>query len=420
LYPILAILAKELKILTRDRQALALLFAMPAFFILVMSFSLEGVFEAGSRARPFEIAVVNRDPGPLSREILSDLKEVEGVVLVETVKGAPLTIERAEELVREGSYPLALLIPEGFSNQVLTSGGDRAEKATVTFIHDPGTNTRILSGIKGTLQGIILRRTLLAALPERLKKALVAAPFSPPGFPPSQGMEKQLDQWLAKAIQEKGIDQEISFLSRSPRGYASGRMPSATEQNVPAYTIFGVFFIVLTLASSFIQEKKEGTFQRILSAPLSKSSLLAGKLLPYFFVNLVQIALMFAVGVIFFGMKLGNLPALVLVSIALALAANGLGLLVASLGKTEAQVNSLSVFLAITLGALGGMMVPAYIMPGFMKTLSLFTPHAWALAGYQGVIVRGLGVSQILPEVGVLMVFAGSFFVLALSRFRFH
>ena len=176
----------------------------------------------------------------------------------------------------------------------------------------------------------------------------------------------------------------------------------------------------MTLASSFIQEKKEGTFQRILSAPLSKSSLLVGKLLPYFFVNLVQIALMFAVGVIFCDMKLGNLPALVLVSIALALAANGLGLLVASLGKTEAQVNSLSVFLAITLGALGGMRVPASIMPGFRKTLSLFTPHAWALAGYQGVIVRGLGVSQVLPEVGVLMVFAGSFFVLALSRFRFH
>jgi ABC-2 type transport system permease protein len=129
---------------------------------------------------------------------------------------------------------------------------------------------------------------------------------------------------------------------------------------------------------------------------------------------------MFAVGVIFFGMKLGNLPALVLVSIALALAANGLGLLVASLGKTEAQVNGLSVFLAITLGALGGMMVPAYIMPGFMKTLSLFTPHAWALAGYQDVIVRGLGVPQVLPEVGMLLFFAGSFFVLALSRFRFH
>jgi ABC-2 type transport system permease protein len=188
---------------------------------------------------------------------------------------------------------------------------------------------------------------------------------------------------------------------------------------VPAYTIFGVFFIVLTLASSFLQEKKDGTFQRILAAPLSKTGLLIGKLLPYYLVNLVQIGLMFAVGVIVFRMKLGNFPALLIVSIALAAAANGLGLLVAALGKTEAQVNGLSVLLAIALSALGGMMVPTFIMPDLMKTLSLFTPHAWALAGFHDVIIRGLGVKQILPEVSVLLGFASFFFVLALWRFRF-
>jgi len=91
-------------------------------------------------------------------------------------------------------------------------------------------------------------------------------------------------------------------------------------------------------------------------------------------VNLIQIVLMFSVGVIVFGMTLGHLPALVMVSLALAAAANGLGLLVAALGKTEAQVNGLSVLLAITLSALGGMMVPTFIMPGLMKSLSLFTP----------------------------------------------
>jgi ABC-2 type transport system permease protein len=103
----------------------------------------------------------------------------------------------------------------------------------------------------------------------------------------------------------------------------------------------------------------------------------------------------------------------------LAAAANGLGLLVAALGKTEAQVNGLSVLLAITLSALGGMMVPTFIMPGLMKSLSLFTPHAWALAGYHDIIVRGLSVKQILPEVGVLLGFASLFFTIALWRFRF-
>ncbi|MFC1581245.1 ABC transporter permease, partial [Thermodesulfobacteriota bacterium] len=92
---------------------------------------------------------------------------------------------------------------------------------------------------------------------------------------------------------------------------------------------------------------------------------------------------------------------------------------VASIGRTEAQVNGLSVLLAITLSALGGMMVPAFVMPGFMKTLSQFTPHAWALAGYHDVIIRGLGVRHVLGEVGVLFGFSALFFLIALWRFRF-
>ena len=422
MHQILAILAKELKILTRDRQALALLFAMPAFFILVMSYALEGVFETGSKTRPFEVVLVNRDPGRLSQEVIADLKVAEGFVLLDAIDGVPLTQERAEELVRQGQYPLALLIPEGFSERTLSLTEDPARKAAVTFIHDPATNIRLLSGIKGTMQGIILRRALLATLPARLKKVWRGEmePFPPSAGADSKNMERQIDELLAKAGKGAGNGPEVTFLSRSPRDHDSGRFPSATEQNVPAYTIFGVFFIVLTLASSFIQEKKEGTFQRILSAPLSKATLLVGKLLPYYLVNLVQIVLMFAVGVFFFHMKLGDPMAMMVVSLALALAANGLGLVVASLGRTEAQVNGLSVFLAITLSALGGMLVPAYIMPGAMKTISLFTPHAWALAGYQDVIVRGLGVHQVLPEVGILLAFAGLFFVFALWKFRFQ
>jgi ABC-2 type transport system permease protein len=419
---ILAILAKEIKILTRDRQALALLFAMPAFFILVMSYALEGVFEGGSSSRPVEVAVINLDRGGLSREVISDLKGLEGIVLAEALDGVPMTQERAEELVRQGQYSLALSIPEGFSEKILSLSQDPAGRVAVTFIYDPATNIRLLSGIRGTLQGAILRRTLLATAPARFKKALasVMGPFAAFAGPDSKNMERQIDELLAKANKGGENEPEVKFLSRSPRGHASGRFPSATEQNVPAYTIFGVFFIVLTLASSFIQEKKEGTFQRILSAPLSQATLLIGKLLPYYLVNLIQIILMFAVGVVFFRLKVGDPAALMIVSLSLALAANGLGLLVASLARTEAQVNGYSVFLAIILSALGGMLVPAYIMPPFMKTLSLFTPHAWALAGYQDVIVRGLGAGEVLPEAGVLLFFAGIFFTFAWWKFRFR
>jgi ABC-2 type transport system permease protein len=401
---------KELKVLWFDREALALLFAMPMFFILVMSFALEGVFQAGSKGHPIEILAVHRNGGPLASQTIADLRRMEGLILVETVEGIPLTADKAEQLVGKGSHSLALVFPEGYTEQVLkTSRDPQKKKAAVYLVSDPAMNLQLLATVKGAIQGAIERQVLMASIPQQLKEI----------FGTIEGMEGKLDPLLGDTWVSERESSGVDFIHTFPKGYNVGRRPTATEQNVPAYTIFGVFFIVLTLASSFLQEKKDGTFQRILAAPLHKTALLIGKLLPYYLVNLIQIGLMFSIGVVGFGIKLGHLSALVLVSLALAAAANGLGLLVAALGKTEPQVNALSVLLAIILSALGGMMVPTFIMPDLMKTLSLFTPHAWALAGYHDVIIRGLGVREVLTETAVLLGFASFFFVIALWRFRF-
>ena len=419
---IIAITLKELKVVWLDREALLLLFAMPMFFILVMSLALQGVFEAGTKGRPVEVLVINQNGGPLAEQAIADLKRMEGLALIETAGGVSLSLEKAEALIRQGDYPLALAFRTGFSERILQDPGtSESEKATVYLISDPATNLQLLASVKGVIRSTIERRVLMATMPQRMKQAfensLSEIPF---GLNPSSpNMEKQFERILEDTHKGNVDPSMVVFVSASPKGFSAGRRPTATEQNVPGYTIFGVFFIVLTLASSFLREKQDGTFQRILAAPLSKTALLIGKLLPYYLVNLIQIGLMFAVGVILFDMKPGHVPALILVSMALAAAANGLGLLVAALGKTEAQVNSLSVLFAITLAALGGMMVPAFIMPGFMKTLSLFTPHAWALAGYHDVIIRGLGLREVLPETGVLLGFAALFFAGALWRFRF-
>lgn len=418
-----AITLKELKVLSLDREALVLLFLMPLFFILVMSFALEGVFEAGSKGRPVDVLLVGQEGGPVVEQIVRDLKAVEGLMLIETMEGKPLSLEKAEELLRKGDCALALLFQEGFSDRVLESPSDPEQgKPAVTLISDPATNLQLLGSVKGAIQSVVERRVLSATLPYRLREKFADMGLQLPagGGRFLQRMEKQVNQLLEETSAGGTGSGRVRFISASPRGFQVARRLSATEQNVPGYTIFGVFFIVLTLAASFVQEKREGTFQRILAAPLSKSALLIGKLLPYYLVNLVQIGLMFAVGVVVFQMELGSLPALITVSLALAAAANGLGLLVATLGKTEPQVNGFAVLFAITLAALGGMMVPAFVMPGLMKTLSLFTPHAWALAGYHDVIVRGLGVSQVLPEAGVLLGFAAFFFAIALWRFRFE
>lgn len=419
---IVAVSIKEFKVLCQDREALALLFIMPVFFIFVMSLALEGVFETGTGARPLEIMVVNQDRGAEAQKIIDAFGKVEGIEVVHELEGETLTLQKAKDRIVRGEVGLLLHFQHHFSEQIKTghAGADTVE-SELTLIVDPTLNYHLLSSIKGTIQGIVERHALLYKLPQLIIQHANpgASQSQPEATAAGDTMPFRMEE-LITSLNPDILGQSAIVLSIIPlRDRQNLKRPTSTEQNVPGYTIFGVFFIVLTLASSFIQEKNVGTFQRILTAPLSKTALIMGKLLPYYLINLIQITLMFAVGVIFFDLFLGNLPALMLVSLALAAAANGLGLLVAAIGKTEAQVNGLAVLLAIILSALGGMMVPVFVMPGFMQSLAQFTPHAWALAGYHDVIIRGLGIRDILCEAGVLFGFSGLFFLVALWRFRF-
>ena len=202
--------------------------------------------------------------------------------------------------------------------------------------------------------------------------------------------------------------------------------PSAVTHNVPAWTLFGVFFIANQLASSILEEKKLGTFRRLLAAPASRAAVLIGKLVPYLLLNLAQVAVMFGVGV--FVLPLVGAPrlqishplALVVISVAASLSATGLGLMIASLAKTTEQIGAFGALLVVTMAALGGVMVPRSVMPEAMKTLGLATPHAWALAAYQDVLVRGAGLVRVLPGIAALLGFALVFFAVAVWRFRWE
>jgi ABC-2 type transport system permease protein len=414
---ILAISIKELKILWQDRQALVLLFLMPAFFILVMSFALEGVFESGTKDRPVEVLVVNLDPGRLGNDTIQDLKKLEGLLFIEIEQPPTLDLLAAEEWAQQKGFGFVLVFPPHYTADLLRSKTDAMEKgAKVLLIIDPTISRPIASNVKGAIRGVIEKRRLTTQVSETLQSFFQSLqeqlPF--PGFSP-EGLKEKVEEDLA-AAPNHGIMVETRYLRKSEKS----RIPTATEQNVPAYAVFGVFFIVLTLARSILREKIEGTFLRLLCAPLPKIVILLGKLLPYYIVNLIQIGLMFAIGVLIFQMHLGSIAALFLTSLSLAASAGGLGLLVASLGRTESQVDTLSVLLAISLSALGGMMVPVFIMPQVMQKISLVTPHAWALKAFHDVIIRDLGVSDVLPEAGVLLGFALAFFSVALWRFRFY
>ena len=401
---------KDLKILFKDIGGIATLFLMPLMFILVMSTALQGLFNTGVDAEPERLPVINLDQGDYAEEIISALDDMDGVEIESTWEDELLTREIAEDLILDGERQIAFVFPADFSENVDERAQGSAAEVVVEMVTDPALSVSYLAPIQGMVQGVA----------ERVAETEIA----------QIDVEKSIEEMMAALPEEARIDKEDFSISQeessvvelkqvSPANMNVGIEPDTYQQNVPGYTTMGVFFIVGTLATSLLTEKKEGTFRRLLVAPFPRFALLAGKLIPYYLVNLIQVVIMFTTAHLFFGMAFGDPLALLVLSLALAAAATGLGLMIAAFCKTDTQIGGLTSLLTLTMSALGGCLMPTFIMPEFLQKISRLIPHAWAMQGFQDVLVRGYGVMGILPEAGMLLAFALAFFLIGVWRFRF-
>jgi len=398
---------------------------MPMAFIFIMTLALGGAFGAGSD-NPIEILVVNDDAGAVGAQIVEGLRASEGFAVETEWEGAALTRAKAEELIASQERNLAVIIPAGFSDAIERAAFEGpAGAAQIDLILDPALSSQFAGPVLGTLTGLSQRASLAVVAPRGVDRFIEQIGEGIGAQLPAEVQASLREQALQSIVGGGGAGSLVEIVQTQPAGMQIEQFPNAVQQNVPGYALFGVFFISSILASSILEEKKVGTFRRLLVAPMSRVTLLLGKLAPYLIVNLIQIALMFAVGV--FVMPLVGAPklelgahseALILISVAGSLAATGLGLLIAALAKTQEQIGGLGTLLVIILAALGGVMVPRFIMPEFMQSIGLISPHAWALTAYQDVLVRGYGIEGVLPEVAALLGFAVVFFGIAVWRFK--
>ncbi len=189
-------------------------------------------------------------------------------------------------------------------------------------------------------------------------------------------------------------------------------MPNAVQQNVPAWALFGMFFIVVPLSGNLIRERQEGTLQRLLSIPVSYWSLLGGKLMAYVAVCLVQFGLMLLVGKTLLPLlgtpvlDLGSQPlAVAFLALCAALAASGYGILIGTLVRSYEQASMFGAVSVVVAAAIGGIMVPVYVMPKAMQTLSVLSPLGWGLDGFLDIFVRRAGLWDIMDNALALLAF---------------
>ena len=198
---------------------------------------------------------------------------------------------------------------------------------------------------------------------------------------------------------------------------------------VPGICVLFVFLASTSVARSLIDERKSGTLRRLMSAPLSRAALMAGKMVPVFLLTIIQIIVIFTVGafllpVMGFGrLAVGNDPlAWAITSILIALCSTCLGVLISTLAKTESQVSGIGNALLWIAGFLGGAIFPAVFLQQIplMNVLMKFVPQSWAITAYYDVLTRGKGLADIWLNMAVLAGFSIVFFVIGVRRFKFE
>ena len=398
---ILAVAWNRLLNLKHDRAAFVLAFVLPVVFFSVFASIFGG---ARSATRRVPLIVVDEDESTGSRRFVSALQAEKGLDLRTSrartagEPALPFSREAAEAAVREGDVSVALLIPRGFGEHPVPAGPAPSGGPRLVLLSD-SADPIAPQLVLGTLQ-----RAGSAAFPEALARS---------------GMEA-MDRWGAPltAEQKAAIEQHVQRIPPGSAAADGGGMLDVdvrdllgrTKKNPISAVLaagLGVMFLLFSAAGAggaLIEEAESGTLDRVLSTRVSMTRLLVGKLVYLTAIAFAQLVVMFVWGQIFFGVELtAHLAGFVVISVATALAASTFGLLLAAISRSRMQLVAIANLLILVMSALGGSMVPRYLLSEKIQRLGLLTLNAWAIDGFLKVFWREEPLSSLWPQVAVLI-----------------
>ncbi len=401
---------KDLMQIFRQKRSIMFLALMPVVFTLFFGFvfSSQSADDQDSRLK---VGVLNLDPqGVLSESF------VEMLSASETVSPVALQIDQAadfDKMVREGDVSAGVRIPANYSADLLQGKSPRME-----FVLDEMSQN-----------GQTVRRAVQTTL-SRLSGSLQAAQDATAAyeleFTFTDGAARQayLNEALSFALQSWRNPRAVVRLAGPTLAAVEGESAAAsnpyTQSSPGMMVMFAVFGLVQT-ATVLVLERRNGALQRLLTTPLRRAELIGGHLLAMFLVVFGQQFLLVVFGQIILKVDYLREPfAILLVMVSLSLWVASLGMMIGALAKTEDQVTLWSLITMFLFSALGGTWFSLEFAGKAFATAGHFTPTAWAMDGFQNIIVRSLSFQSVLLPVAVLLAYAAAFFGIAVWKFKFE
>ena len=406
---------KDLLQVFRDRASFIILLAVPLILILTVGFALGSLFGNDSSKIAIKVAVSNQDSGYVGKAIVDALK-VDNSQLVITLSQYN-NADRVSKDVADSKVDAGVVIPAGATDALVAASNNGQPSQNLVKFYTLPNNTQAPATITQQLVTSVINQLVTAQYAGSAAVKQVYGVCNQPGnhCEPSTVDAATIARIVGQASTDATKQAQVETLTAG-QAFKAGTF----DLVVPGYAIFFSLFSINAAAATILQEKEDGTFRRLLIAPVQKYALLGGKLLAQFLLTLLQLIVLFAIGYLFFHIHIGSWPAVILLLIGSSFAATGLGILLVSVVKTRRQLNPIVTLVTLITSAVGGAWWPLFIEPAWMQNIAKFGITAWAMEGLNGVMIFGKGFSDVLPDILGLLAYGVIAFLIAMRFFRFQ
>ncbi|MGB1707100.1 MAG: ABC transporter permease [Rubripirellula sp.] len=385
---ILTVLQISCRRLLHNRVELLLTFLVPIAFFSIFAVIFGGGLGRGTTPR-IKVVAVDEMQSAVSSQVISALTEQESLRFVREADADGLKRGDALELVRSGSATMAIILREEGGQLAAELMADASDQVAAQVV------------------SAVVNRSIMLSEAEYQVSQLA-------DDGQNEGDDQDAVSPAGDSSHERfGIEESLQRQVEIVDVMGEGKANPVVSMYASGIAVMFLLFGATGGGGALLEERENQTLDRMLSTQMSMDQLLLGKWFYMSSIGVLQVGVMFIWAQLVFNVDLmGHLDGFLMMTVVTALAASAFGLFLATLCKSRGQLNGLSVILILTMSALGGSMVPRYLMSDELQQYGLWTFNAWALDGYTKVFWRELPVDALAPQLGVLLI-SGMVFLLA-------
>ena len=403
----LAIALNSLKVTFRDKGNLIWLIIMP----IVWTTLLGTMSTTGGGDEKIPVGFLNSDRGIYGEVFEEILRKEESIKIVAMAEDDE---DKMRNLVKDTKLSVGLIIPDNFSEKLKVG-----EQVVIEILKSERGSSYFLEELIEKVAGRISIDALAANFTvEKISERRMVLEEEVL----EDGKERIWEEAFVKADAffepAPSIGIEYVILSVEKR---DENIPMGVEASSPGFAVMFVMMGVCFAGVAMVQERHNKTLARLLTTPTEKFFLISGKMLGFFLVGFIQFMILILFGQLVLKVNWGNLPlGVLLLVVSYVLSVTGLGTLLSVVVRTSAQAGAFAVLISMVTSMLGGAWWPIEIVPKFMQNIARFTPQYWAINGFNKIITRGFGITEILPNFYVLLAISAISLLLAIRFFRFE